>query len=105
MYDLLVECHIKKECVTEFLQATIQNAKKAQQEPGFHVFRILQDSQQNNRFYFFETYESEADANAHLETPWYQKWKSTVEDEGRYGKNGMFLETRTNKVLSQKWPF
>ena len=104
MYELLVECHIKEAWVADFLQATLENAKKAQQEPGFHAFRILQDSQRTNRFYFFETYDSEAAANAHLETPWYKKWKSTVEDTGQYGEQGMFLEPRGNKVLSQKWP-
>jgi quinol monooxygenase YgiN len=73
-----VHVHVKAECVEEFQQVTLENARESVKEPGIARFDVVQQSDDPTRFVLVEVYRT-ADAPAkHKETPHYAKWRDAV---------------------------
>lgn len=78
MHVTIVEIHVKKDMVENFIQATLENFEDSIKEPGNLRFDVLQSIDDPCRFTLYEAYESEEAARAHKETEHYQRWKETV---------------------------
>jgi len=78
MLIILVQVHVKPDCVEAFRSATIENAQQSLLEPGIARFDLLQESEDPTRFTLVEGYRS-ADAPAkHKETAHYKTWRDAV---------------------------
>jgi (4S)-4-hydroxy-5-phosphonooxypentane-2,3-dione isomerase len=73
-----VHIHIKPEYVTQFKEASIENARNSLHESGVTRFDLLQQQDDPNRFLLIEIYKSIEDAASHKETAHYKKWRDTV---------------------------
>jgi quinol monooxygenase YgiN len=73
-----VHVHVKPESVTNFSQATIENARASVKEPGVARFDIVQQQDEPTRFVLIEVYRSLQAAIAHKETAHYAKWRDAV---------------------------
>jgi quinol monooxygenase YgiN len=79
MQILIVEVHIKPEMRARFLEAIQEDAEHSEQnEPGCLRFDVLQDTEDENKFYYYEVYRDEAALAAHRETPHFQKYFAQV---------------------------
>jgi autoinducer 2-degrading protein len=88
MHVVLVNVHVKRENVEDFVKATLANAAESVKEPGNRRFDVLQLAEDPCRFVLYEAYASPDDAAAHKETPHYRAWKDAVADwmaEPRFG--------------------
>jgi (4S)-4-hydroxy-5-phosphonooxypentane-2,3-dione isomerase len=83
-----VHVHVRSECVQEFREATIENARHSIQEPGIARFDVVQRTDDPTRFVLVEVYYDEAATKAHKETSHYAKWRDAVAP--------MMAETRTS---------
>ena len=80
---MIVTCvtiFVKKEYISDFIEATIKNHNGAIKEPGNMRFDVLQCTNDPTRFLLYEGYESEQAAAKHKKTRHYLKWKETVAD-------------------------
>jgi quinol monooxygenase YgiN len=77
---LIVHVHVrvKPESVTDFRQATIENARSSVQEPGIARFDLVQEQDDETRFVLVEVYRTPEAATAHKETAHYAKWRDAV---------------------------
>jgi quinol monooxygenase YgiN len=91
-----VHVHVRSECVQEFCQATIENARHSIQEPGIARFDVVQQTDNPTKFVLVEAYHDEAATKAHKETPHYAKWRDTVAP--------MMAETRTSVKFTNLFP-
>jgi (4S)-4-hydroxy-5-phosphonooxypentane-2,3-dione isomerase len=73
-----VHVHVKPESVTDFRQATIENARSSVQEPGIARFDVVQQQDDTTRFLLIEVYRTPDAAAAHKETAHYAKWRDAV---------------------------
>jgi len=73
-----VHAHVKAESVSEFRQATIENARASVQEPGIARFDVVQQQEDATRFVLIEVYRTPDAAAAHKETAHYMKWRDAV---------------------------
>jgi autoinducer 2-degrading protein len=80
MYVTLVYVQVKPEYVEAFREASLENAKESNAEPGNIRFDVLQSKQNPSYFVLYEAYESADDASAHKGTPHYLHWRDTVAD-------------------------
>lgn len=80
MFVTLVTVHVKPDKVEAFIEATRRNHEGSIQEPGNLRFDVLQAEDDPTRFLLYEAYATEADAQAHKETPHYQAWREAVAD-------------------------
>jgi len=80
MHVVLVNVHVKRENVEDFVKATLANAAASINEPGNLRFDVLQLAEDPCRFVLYEAYGAPEDAAAHKETPHYKAWKDTVAD-------------------------
>ena len=81
MFSVFVTINIKPGCAEEFTQASLGDAQgSVRDEPGCFRFDILRDVENPDRFYLYEVYRDAAAFDAHLETPHFKKWLSTVEE-------------------------
>jgi len=79
MRVLIVQIHVKPDCLDAFLAATGENARLSRMEPGIARFDVIRKADDPVRFVLVEAYRT-ADANAaHRETAHYQAWRATVE--------------------------
>jgi autoinducer 2-degrading protein len=78
MYVVVVNVHVKVECVADFVSATQQNFLGTRGEPGNVRFDILRRNDDPNRFVFYEVYRDESGFTAHQQTAHYLTWKETV---------------------------
>jgi autoinducer 2-degrading protein len=78
MHVTLVEVHVKREHVEDFIGATRVNHEASIREPGNLRFDILQSDDDPARFVLYEAYRSAADASAHKETAHYLTWRERV---------------------------
>ena len=95
MHVTLVDVRVKSENIEDFTEACRLNHESSIQEPGNFRFDILQSTEDPTKFVLYESYNNEADARAHKETPHYLAWRETVADwmaEPRQGVpfNGLF---------------
>ena len=75
MEILIVEVHIKPELHDRFLEAIKEDASHSEHdEPACLRFDVLQDTEDPNRFFYYEVYRDEAARQAHRETPHFQKY-------------------------------
>ena len=78
MYVVAVTVHVKPECVSSFVEATLENARNTRQEPGNVRFDVLQAEGESTRFLLYEVYLSKDDFAAHQQTEHYLRWKQSV---------------------------
>jgi (4S)-4-hydroxy-5-phosphonooxypentane-2,3-dione isomerase len=91
-----VHVHVRSECVQEFRDATIENARHSIQEPGIARFDVVQRTDDPTRFVLVEAYYDEAATKAHKETSHYAKWRDAVAP--------MMAETRTSVKFTNLFP-
>jgi autoinducer 2-degrading protein len=94
MIILHVALQIKPEHVSEFLEIARYDAEHSERdEPGCLRFDVIQDRDDENRFYFYEVYRDEASLEAHRQTPHFKLYAEKVQPwlaatpERRFGKN------------------
>jgi quinol monooxygenase YgiN len=73
-----VHVHVKPESVEAFREASIENARLSNGEPGIAGFDVIQQVGDPSRFVLVEVYRSQEATAAHKETAHYQKWRDTV---------------------------
>jgi (4S)-4-hydroxy-5-phosphonooxypentane-2,3-dione isomerase len=78
MMIIHVHIYVKPEFVTQFKEASIENARNSLHESGVTRFDLLQQQDNPNRFLLIEIYKSTEDAAFHKETAHYKKWRETV---------------------------
>ena len=88
MLIVLVNVHVKPECVETFRQASLANARLSLQEPGITRFDLLQQQDDPTRFMLIEAYRSVDATVAHKATAHYTAWRDAVA--------GMMAEPRTS---------
>jgi len=69
---------VKPESVEAFREASIENARLSNGEPGIARFDVIQQVGAPTRFVLVEVYRSQEATAAHKETAHYQKWRDTV---------------------------
>jgi len=80
MLVIHVFAHVKPECIEDFKNATIENARNSVKEPGIARFDVIQQADDPTRFVLMEVYRYTEATIAHKETPHYLKWRDTVND-------------------------
>lgn len=80
MYIVHVHVHVKPECVIQFIEASLENARNSVREPGVARFDVVQQQNDPERFVLVEVYRTPKDPAKHKETAHYQKWRDTVVD-------------------------
>ncbi|MCX7872697.1 MAG: antibiotic biosynthesis monooxygenase [Verrucomicrobiae bacterium] len=78
MLIVLVHINVKPECVEQFKQASIENAKASVKEPGIARFDVIQQQDDPTKFILVEVYRSIEATTAHKETEHYKKWRDAV---------------------------
>ena len=73
-----IQVRVKPECVQDFLNATLANARESVKEPGIARFDVVQQQDDPTRFVFTEVYRTAEAPAAHKETKHYQLWRDTV---------------------------
>jgi autoinducer 2-degrading protein len=96
MFVVLVNVHIKAECVEEFKIATLNNASNSIHEQGVARFDIYQQVDDPTRFSLIEIYRSEDAPIKHRETAHYARWSAIVSD--------MMAEPRTKVTYKILYP-
>jgi quinol monooxygenase YgiN len=88
MNIVLVHVHVKPECIEQFKEITLENARNSVKEPGVARFDVLQQADDPTLFVLVEVYR-DADAPAlHKETAHYLAWRDQAINmmaEPRYG--------------------
>src|SRR5262249_18498918 len=79
MLIIQVYITVKPDCVEDFKQATIENARASRKEPGIARFDLLQQSDDPTKFVLVEVYRSVAAPAAHKETKHYAAWRERAE--------------------------
>jgi len=96
MLILLVNIHVKPECLEAFKAASLANARASVQEAGVARFDVSQQADDPTRFILMEAYRSPAGHAAHRETAHYALWRDTV--------NPMMASTRTSVKYTSLFP-
>jgi (4S)-4-hydroxy-5-phosphonooxypentane-2,3-dione isomerase len=96
MHIVHVFVHVKAERVSDFIQATLINARNSVKEPGIARFDVIQDAKDETRFVLCEIYKSPDDAIKHKETGHYKTWRDTVAE--------MMAEPRTGVPYKNLFP-
>jgi (4S)-4-hydroxy-5-phosphonooxypentane-2,3-dione isomerase len=96
MHILMVNIHIKPECVEAFIEATRDNASASLDEPGVARFDFIQQLDDHTRFMLIEAYCTEDAVAAHKESAHYNAWAEIVKD--------MFAEPRTRGLYRNCYP-
>jgi len=79
MYIVYVFVQVKPDCVEQFKEATLVNARASLQEPGVARFDVLQEAGNPESFVLVEVYRTEEDPARHKETGHYQQWRDAAE--------------------------
>ena len=80
MYVVCVTIFVKPHNVTEFIAATLDNARHTRKEPRNLRFDVLRAEDDPNRFFLYEAYHSKEDFAKHQQTEHYVRWKNAVAD-------------------------
>lgn len=78
MIATTVSIRVKKNCIDEFIAATIKNHLGTVKEKGNIRFDFLQSHEDESSFLLYEVFESKEAIELHKLTPHYLKWKETV---------------------------
>ena len=74
MICMLIEVHVKKSALDEFLKVIKHDAVQSEAEPGCLRFNVLRDNEDPLKFYFYEVYKDEEARQAHRKTPHFAEW-------------------------------
>jgi quinol monooxygenase YgiN len=96
MFIVHVFVHVKPECVDQFINATLDNARNSLREPGVARFDVVQQLDDPTRFVLVEVYRDEQAAAAHKETAHYLRWRDAVAS--------MMAEQRTSVKFRNIFP-
>jgi quinol monooxygenase YgiN len=96
MLVVLVQVHVKPECLEAFREATTENARNSLQEPGIARFDLLQQADDPTRFLLVEAYRTPEAPAAHKATAHYATWRDTVAP--------MMAEPRTSVKYGNLFP-
>ncbi len=78
---ILVEVNVKPERLNDFLELIKYDAEHSENdEPGCLRFDVLQDTEDQHKFFYYEVYKDEAARMAHRETPHYKKYAAESAD-------------------------
>ncbi len=80
MYIVNVHVKVKNVKIQDFIDATIENAKNSQKEPGMARFDVIQEIEDPTKFILVEVYFSKDDPAKHKETVHYKIWREKVEN-------------------------
>jgi quinol monooxygenase YgiN len=78
MLTVLVNVHVKPDCIEAFRAATLENARHSVQELGIARFDVLQAADDPARFVLIEAYRTAEAPAEHKATPHYTKWRDAV---------------------------
>jgi len=78
MIATIVHVFVKREFISQFIEATRLNHENSIRENGNLRFDILQDANDPTKFVLYEAYTSEEAVARHKETEHYLKWRDTV---------------------------
>ncbi|UXZ53067.1 antibiotic biosynthesis monooxygenase [Halomonas sp. 7T] len=79
MFCIIVKTQLKPNQRENFLEAMLPNAAASvRDEPGCHVFDVLEDQQDANLFYLYEIYRDESALADHKQTPHYKTCREVV---------------------------
>jgi autoinducer 2-degrading protein len=80
MLAIWVKARIKPEQRERFLKAIEVDALGSERdEPGCLRFNVLQDTQDENVYYFYEVYKDQAALEAHRAMPHYAVWRAAAD--------------------------
>jgi quinol monooxygenase YgiN len=99
MHIVHVHLKVKPEFLDAFIEATLDNARNSQQEPGNLRFDFFQQEDDPTRFVLTEIYESAEAAARHKETAHYLRWRETAPPmlaEDRYARKFRTLSPDEN---------
>lgn len=80
MYVIAVTIYVKPPFVTQFIEATLDNARNTRREPGNVRFDVLRTEEDPSRFMLYEAYHTKDDIAKHQQTEHYARWKNAVAD-------------------------
>ena len=80
MFVVSVTVWVKPEHVSEFISATLANARGSREESGNLRFDVNQSVEDSGRFHLYEVYLDEESFAAHQRTEHYAIWRDTVKD-------------------------
>lgn len=79
MYAIFVTVKVKPDKREQFLTAIEADAIASERdEPGCSRFNVLQDTADENTYYFYEVYKDEAAFQAHTKTPHLAAWRAAA---------------------------
>lgn len=87
---------VKEEYISQFKEATVENARNSFEEPGVVRFELMQQQDAPSEFVLEEIYISSDDQLKHRETDHYIKWKETT--------TAMIAKAYTIKYYNSIWP-
>lgn len=80
-FAIFVTVKVKPGQGAAFMPHIMENAVAARRdEPNCQEFRVMTAKDDPDTFHFYEVYTSEADLEAHRETPHYQKFRDATAD-------------------------
>ena len=80
MYIVSVTVRVKPEAAGDFVEATLENARRTRGESGNLRFDVARCVDEAARFLLYEVYASQDDFAAHQQTDHYLRWRETVAD-------------------------
>jgi (4S)-4-hydroxy-5-phosphonooxypentane-2,3-dione isomerase len=95
---LIVHVHVRVRPgrITDFLAATLVNARASLGEPGVLRFDVIQDDEDPGHVVLVEVYRDADAATAHKQEPHYATWRDAVA--------GMMAEPRASTRFSAVFP-
>lgn len=88
MNIVLVHVHVKPECIEQFKEISLENARNSVKEAGIARFDVIQQADDPTRFVLVEVYRDAEAPAKHKETAHYLAWRDKALDmmaEPRYG--------------------
>ncbi|MHC4715460.1 MAG: putative quinol monooxygenase [Planctomycetota bacterium] len=80
MYVVAVTVYVKEPSMSQFIEATLDNARNTRREAGNVRFDVSQAVDEPTRFLLYEVYRTKDDFTAHQQTDHYLRWRETVAD-------------------------
>lgn len=81
MYHIAVYFDVPAHRRDEFIAAALEDGRNsAADEPGTRRFELIQDAEQQNRFYLNEAYDDAAAFDAHAEGEHFERFFALIED-------------------------
>jgi autoinducer 2-degrading protein len=81
MEIILVEVNVKPERMDDFLKLIEYDAEHSEgDEPGCLRFDVLRDTEDPNKFFYYEVYKDETARLAHRETPHFKRYAEESAD-------------------------